>query len=74
MKRVLIVLAILAMACPKPEQKTGKHFTIAVIPQGSTHEFWKSIHAGAMKAAQDEARAGVNVDIKIGRASCRERV
>lgn len=27
--------------------------TIAVIPKGTTHEFWKSIHAGAMKAAQE---------------------
>lgn len=26
---------------------------IAVIPKGTTHEFWKSVHAGAMKAARD---------------------
>src|SRR6267154_1943815 len=63
MKRIVVAIAILFLACPKPEQKTGKSFTIAVIPQGSTHEFWKSIHAGAMKAAQDEAKAGVNVTI-----------
>jgi ribose transport system substrate-binding protein len=25
--------------------------TIAVIPKGTTHEFWKAIHAGAVKAA-----------------------
>jgi len=25
--------------------------TIAVIPKGTTHEFWKSVHFGAMKAA-----------------------
>jgi ribose transport system substrate-binding protein len=62
MKRFLVALTIL-MACAKPEQKTGKSFTIAVIPQGSTHEFWKSIHAGAVKASQDEARSGVTVNI-----------
>jgi len=28
---------------------------IAVIPKGTTHEFWKSIHAGAEKAAQELA-------------------
>ncbi len=28
-------------------------FTIAVIPKGTTHEFWKSIHAGALKAAKE---------------------
>ncbi|MEJ2535922.1 MAG: substrate-binding domain-containing protein [Calditrichia bacterium] len=27
--------------------------TIAVIPKGTTHEFWKSIHAGAVKAARE---------------------
>ncbi len=27
--------------------------TIAVIPKGTTHEFWKSVHAGAEKAARD---------------------
>jgi ribose transport system substrate-binding protein len=32
-----------------------KHATdaIAVIPKGTTHEFWKSVHAGAEKAAQE---------------------
>jgi len=27
---------------------------IAVIPKGTTHEFWKSIHAGAVKASREE--------------------
>jgi ribose transport system substrate-binding protein len=31
---------------------------IAVIPKGTTHEYWKSVHAGAVKAAQD---AGVDL-------------
>ena len=65
MKRVLatIAIAILFLTCAKNEQKTGKQFTVAVIPQGSTHEFWKSIHAGALKASQDEAKAGITVNI-----------
>jgi len=65
MKRLLAAAAItiLFLACSKPEQKTGRSFTVAVIPQGSTHEFWKSIHAGAMKAAQDEAKSGVTVNV-----------
>lgn len=63
MKRILTAIAILFLACSKQEQKTGKAFTIAVIPQGSTHEFWKSIHAGALKASQDEAKAGITVNI-----------
>ncbi len=31
----------------------GKPLTIAVIPKGSTHEFWKSVHAGADDAAKE---------------------
>jgi ribose transport system substrate-binding protein len=65
MKRVVAAaaIAILFLACAKPEQKTGKAYTIAVIPQGSTHEFWKSIHAGAVKASQDEGASGITVNI-----------
>jgi ribose transport system substrate-binding protein len=71
MKKLLLVAALLAIsACTKSEapQQTAtaaakQSFRIAVIPQGSTHEFWKSIHAGAMKAAED-ARAG-NVEVEI---------
>ena len=33
-------------------KETGK-LQIAVIPKGTTHYFWKSIHAGAEKAAQE---------------------
>ncbi|HEY2511252.1 MAG TPA: substrate-binding domain-containing protein, partial [Polyangiaceae bacterium] len=29
----------------------GAPIRIAVIPKGTTHEFWKSVHAGAVKAA-----------------------
>jgi ribose transport system substrate-binding protein len=28
-------------------------FRIAVIPKGTTHEYWKSVHAGAMQAAKE---------------------
>jgi ribose transport system substrate-binding protein len=32
----------------------SKKLRIAVIPKGSTHSFWKTIHAGAAKAAQEK--------------------
>lgn len=35
------------------EEAGGKKLTIAVIPKGTTHEFWKSIHAGAVKASRE---------------------
>ena len=34
-----------------------------VIPKGTTHEFWKSIHAGAKKAEQELSAAGQPVKI-----------
>jgi ribose transport system substrate-binding protein len=36
-------------------------YTIAVIPKGTTHEFWKSIHAGALKAEQELTGQGLKV-------------
>lgn len=35
-------------ASPAPERRT-----IAVIPKGTTHVFWRSVHAGALTAAHD---------------------
>ncbi len=29
-------------------------YRIAVIPKGTTHEYWKSVHAGAVQAAKEE--------------------
>lgn len=40
-----------------------KSYTIAVIPKGTTHEFWKSVHAGAIQAQRELAEKGVKVDI-----------
>lgn len=41
----------------KPVGSSGR-LKIAVIPKGTTHEFWKSVHAGAVKASKE-----VDVDI-----------
>ena len=38
-------------------------FQIAVIPKGTTHEFWKSIHAGAVKAQRELAAEGIKVKL-----------
>lgn len=40
-------------ASAPPEKSTSKKLTIAVIPKGATHNFWKSIHAGALMAASE---------------------
>src|SRR6266498_4144426 len=40
-----------------------KSYTIAVIPKGTTHEFWKSINAGAFKARNELAAQGIKVEV-----------
>ena len=38
-------------------------YNIAVIPKGTSHEFWKSIHAGARKAEQELSTGNVKVNV-----------
>ncbi len=33
----------------------AKKWRVMVIPKGTTHEFWKTIHAGTLKAAEESA-------------------
>jgi ABC-type sugar transport system substrate-binding protein len=35
------------------ERPSNVEFRLAVIPKGTTHEFWKSVHAGAARAAEE---------------------
>ncbi len=58
-----LCLALLGPACGRkapesPAAQAAKKLRIAVIPKGTTHEFWKSIHAGAVEA---ERELGVEV-------------
>ncbi len=41
----------------------GAALQIAVIPKGTSHEYWKSIHAGALKAQEDLGKAGTPINI-----------
>jgi ribose transport system substrate-binding protein len=47
---VVLACALLS-ACSAGEPGTVRR--IAVIPKGTTHEFWKSVHAGAERAARE---------------------
>jgi ribose transport system substrate-binding protein len=60
----VLALAVAAAGCGG-KQESGRT-TIAVIPKGTSHVFWQSIHAGAAKAASE-----LNVDI-IWRGPLRE--
>ena len=67
MKRILllIALAIVSISCANSgaPNTAKKKLTIAVIPKGTTHEFWKSIHAGSNKAAQELTAQGSEIEI-----------
>ncbi|HKB91141.1 MAG TPA: substrate-binding domain-containing protein, partial [Opitutaceae bacterium] len=56
----LVALAAIGLCSPVFAADT---YQIAVIPKGTTHEYWKSIHAGAMKAQQELAAAGTSINI-----------
>jgi len=61
---VVGLVVIVTLSCAKPGVSTtggAKRLTIAVIPKGTTHEFWKSIHAGANKAATELSSQGTEV-------------
>jgi len=61
LRRALLFFALLGLAaflggCAKDGPKgkaAGRKTTLAVIPMGTTHEFWKAIHAGALTAARE---------------------
>jgi ribose transport system substrate-binding protein len=60
---LLVVLLLSALAACTSQTGGAKKFTLAVVPKGTTHPFWKSVNAGAMKAAADYKAQGVEVDL-----------
>jgi len=46
-------LSLLLITASCSESGSSDRIQIAVIPKGTTHEFWKSVHAGAETAAQE---------------------
>ncbi len=72
MKSILLGLPFLILTgfagCGKQSEgdssaPASKSYTIAVIPKGTTHEFWKSIHAGAVKAERELNEKGLRAEI-----------
>jgi len=69
LRRLLFCLVVVALSScgKKPDQGappvSGRAFTIAVIPKGTTHEFWKSIEAGSRKAEQELRANGLKVEV-----------
>lgn len=73
---LLIMFAALALlSCTKPSgtsnntassntvSSPNKKISIAVIPKGTTHEFWKSVQAGSIKAAREFSAQGTEIEV-----------
>ncbi len=60
MRHVLLLL----IACAVLAAGETRPLTIAVVPKGTTHEFWTSIHAGALAAARTLTASGQRVTIR----------
>ncbi len=61
-----VCIAVAVFGCNRSGPKgagAGKKLTIAVIPKGTSHEFWKSIHAGSIKAARELSTQGIQVEV-----------
>lgn len=70
--RIIVLVAVAAVSafvgCKQKDEQAGqqgstKKYQIAVIPKGTTHVFWKSIHAGALKAQAELKAAGLDVEV-----------
>ena len=67
MKRTLslLVLSVLFLSwsnCGSSDSQV-REYRIAVIPKGTTHSFWRSIHAGAVKAERELVDQGINLSV-----------
>lgn len=49
---LVIAASVFTQGCGNKDTG-GDSITVAVIPMGTTHEYWKSIHAGAVKASRE---------------------
>ena len=67
----LAVLAVLAAGCGEGGSESTSEggdagdasIRIAVVPKGTTHEYWRSVQAGAIAATRDLNDAGVAVEM-----------
>ena len=61
--RAPLILALAVSAFALRPGALAEEYRIAVIPKGTTHEYWKSVDAGAVKAQRELAARGIAVDV-----------
>jgi ribose transport system substrate-binding protein len=59
----MAVLLCVGLCTAVPAFAADEGYTVAVIPKGTTHEFWKSVEAGARKAEAELNAAKVNTKV-----------
>jgi ribose transport system substrate-binding protein len=59
------LLSLPLAACRQPDAAKGRTrpLRIAFVPKGTTHEFWRTIHAGAIKAQRDLETQGLRIEL-----------
>ena len=67
-RRSLIALPLAALLAACGGDSSGEApaegtLQIAVVPKGTTHDFWRNIHAGALQAAQELNAEGTPVEV-----------
>ncbi|RKX34350.1 MAG: sugar ABC transporter substrate-binding protein [Verrucomicrobia bacterium] len=63
MKPIFLLSLLLSFFVSILTAGPAKKLTIAVIPKGTSHEFWKSIHAGAIKAERESEAEGREINL-----------
>jgi ribose transport system substrate-binding protein len=58
-----VLLACCAFLLLVSRSHAATTYNIAVIPKGTSHEFWKSIHAGAVKAERELEQQGYKINL-----------
>lgn len=72
---LILLLSVMLTGCPSSPNESGSStsvptssggsgngkITIAMIPKGTTHEFWKSVHAGAVQAVDEFGEGNVEL-------------
>ena len=50
-------------ACSGDSAGGDEGLSIAVIPKGTTHDFWRTVHAGALQAAEELSTEGAPIEV-----------
>jgi ribose transport system substrate-binding protein len=58
-----LLTAVLLLSATRATVAADKTYTIAVIPKGTTHEYWRAVHAGAVKAQRELLTNGIKVEL-----------